>query len=89
MVQQGTEGQSVPPGGGEVGDLDPAVVFGDLPAPGQQRLTGVGFPSQNWTWNWTGLQTKRRQERERFRKSMENRHIQRLVQGPNVVLFFQ
>lgn len=45
VVQQSAEGQSVPPGCGEVGDLHSTVVFRDLAAPGQQRLAGVGFPS--------------------------------------------
>lgn len=45
VVQQSAEGQPVPPGRGEVGDLHSTVVFGDLAAPGQQRLAGVGFPS--------------------------------------------
>lgn len=45
VVQQGTEGQAIPPGGGEVGDLHPAVILGDLSAPDQQRLARVGLPS--------------------------------------------
>lgn len=56
VVQQGTEGQPIPPGGGEVGDLHATVVLGDLAAPGQQRLARVWFPSQNWTRDGARLQ---------------------------------
>lgn len=41
MVQDGTEGQAVPPGGAEVGDLYSLVTLRDLLAPLQQRLTGT------------------------------------------------
>lgn len=56
MVQQSAEGQPVPPGRGEVGDLHPTVVLRDLAAPGQQGLAGIGFSSQNGAWDWAGLQ---------------------------------
>lgn len=45
VVQQSAEGQPVPPGCGEVGDLHSTVVLGDLAAPGQQGLAGIGLPS--------------------------------------------
>lgn len=45
VVQQGTEGQAISPGGGEVCDLHSTVVLGDLAAPGQQGLAGIGFTS--------------------------------------------
>lgn len=35
-MDEGTEGEAVPPGGGEVPDVDPRVARGDLPAPGLQ-----------------------------------------------------
>lgn len=41
VVQDGAEGQAVPPRRAEVGDLDPAVLVGDVLAPLQQRLAGV------------------------------------------------
>ena len=63
MVEQGAEGQAVPPGRGEVGDLDAAVVLGHLATPGQQRLTGVGLPSQHWAGD--GARLERDSERER------------------------
>lgn len=59
MVQQSTEGQPIPPGGGEVGDLHPTVVLRDLAAPGQKRLASVGLPSQNRAWDGAGLQAER------------------------------
>ncbi len=62
VVQQGAEGQSIPPGGGEVGDLHPTVVLGDLAAPGQQRLAGVGLPSQNWARDGAGLWAEEEEE---------------------------
>lgn len=65
VVQQGAEGQPIPPRGGEVGDLHPAVVLGDLAAPDQQRLAGVGLSSQNWTRDGAGLQAERRKRRRR------------------------
>ena len=64
VVQQGAEGQPVPPGRGEVGDLDPAVVLGDLTAPGQQRLAGVRLPPQNGTWDGAGLRAEREGEED-------------------------
>lgn len=68
MVQQGTEGQPIPPGGGEIGDLHPAVVLGDLPAPGQERLAGVGFPSQDRAGNGAGLPAERRRKENKIIK---------------------
>ena len=74
VVQQGAEGQAVPPGGGEVGDLDAAVVLGHLAAPGQQRLAGVGLPPQHRAGDGTGLhpgegdRDDREMEREQKRK---------------------
>lgn len=41
VVQDGAEGQAVPPRRAEVGDLDRAVLVGDVLAPLQQRLAGV------------------------------------------------
>lgn len=41
VVEQGTEGEAIPPRCGEVGDLDAAVVLGHLSAPDEQRLTGI------------------------------------------------
>ena len=32
-VDDGTEGETIPPGGGEVPDVDPGVAGGDLPGP--------------------------------------------------------
>ena len=66
MVQEGTEGQPVPPGGGEVGDLHPAVVLGDLAAPDQQGLAGIGLPSENRARDWTRLQVERRRRERRW-----------------------
>lgn len=40
-VQDGTEGQAVAPGRGEVGDADTTVAGGDLLAPLQQGLAGA------------------------------------------------
>lgn len=40
-MQDGAEGQAVSPRCAEVGDLDPAVLVGDVLAPLQQRLAGV------------------------------------------------
>lgn len=60
VVQQGTEGQAIPPGGGEVCDFHPTVVLGDLSTPDQQRLASIGFPTQNWTWDWTRLGAERK-----------------------------
>lgn len=64
MVQQGAEGQPIPPGGGEVGDLHPTVVLGDLAAPGQQRLAGVGLPSQDRARDGAGLPAERTKRKE-------------------------
>lgn len=64
VVQQSAEGQSVSPGRGEVGDLHPAVVLGDLAAPGQQGLAGVGLSSQYGAGDRTGLQAERRGEED-------------------------
>lgn len=64
MVQQRAEGQPIPPGGGEVGDLHPTVVLGDLAAPGQQRLAGVGLPSQDRARDGAGLPKDRRKRKE-------------------------
>lgn len=41
VMQEGAEGQAVPPGRAEVGDLHPLVAAGDVLAPLQQRLAGV------------------------------------------------
>lgn len=59
VVQQSAEGQAVPPGCGEVGDLHSTIVLGDLAAPGQQRLASIGFPSENWAWDGTGLSAEK------------------------------
>lgn len=59
VVQQSAEGQSVPPGCGEVGDLHSTVVLGDLAAPGQQGLAGIGLPSENWAWDGAGLSAEK------------------------------
>ena len=63
VVQQSAEGQPVPPGGGEVGDLHPAVVLGDLATPGEQRLAGVGLPAKHRAGDGAGLDTERETER--------------------------
>lgn len=77
VVQQGTESQPIPPGGGEVGDLHPAVVLGDLAAPGQERLASIGLASQNRAWDGAGLQTERKKgERE---KDLELNLVHRCV----------
>ena len=65
VVQQGAESQAVPPRRGEVGDLHPAVVLGDLATPGQQGLAGVGLASQHWTGNGTGLERAERRGHNR------------------------
>lgn len=77
MVQQGAEGQPIPPGGGEVGDLHPTVVLGDLAAPGQQRLAGVGLPSQDRARDGAGLPAERRKRKENkiLNKIFGNIHI--------------
>lgn len=67
MVQQGAEGEPVPPGGGEVGDLHPTVVLGHFTTPDKQGLTGIGLPSQNWTGNRTGLQREREERVKRLK----------------------
>lgn len=41
VVEDGTEGQAVPPGRAEVGDLYPPVLSGDVLTPLEQRLAGV------------------------------------------------
>lgn len=66
MVQQGAEGQPIPPGGGEVGDLHPTVVLGDLAAPGQQGLACIGLPSQNRTRDRAGLQAEEEDKEKDF-----------------------
>lgn len=68
VVQQGAEGQPVPPGGGEVGDLHPTVVLGDFATPNQQRLAGVGLPSQHRARDGAGLQAGKDGERESERE---------------------
>lgn len=40
VVEDCTEGQTIPPGRAEVGDLDPFMTLGDFLAPLQQRLAG-------------------------------------------------
>ena len=40
VMQEGTEGQAVSPGGAEVRDLHPPVLAGDVLTPLQQRLAG-------------------------------------------------
>lgn len=70
MVQQCAEGQPIPPGGGEVGDLHPTVVLGDLAAPGQQRLAGVGLPSQDRAWDGAGLPKDRRKRKENVKLNL-------------------
>ena len=62
MVQQSAEGKPIPPRGGEVGDLHPTVVLGDLTTPGQQRLASIGLPSEDWTWDGAGLPGERTRE---------------------------
>lgn len=39
-VDNGAEGQAIPPGGAEVGDLHSFVTLGDFLTPFQQRLAG-------------------------------------------------
>lgn len=40
MMQDGTEGQAVPPGGAEVSDLHPWVAVGDALTPLEEGLAG-------------------------------------------------
>ena len=55
VMEKGAECQAVPPGCGEVGDLDSAVILCDLTAPGQQGLASVGLPTKHWARDRTGL----------------------------------
>lgn len=41
VMENGTEGQAVPPGGAEVGDLHPFVTLGDFLTPFQEGLAGL------------------------------------------------